>query len=403
MVKYLAEGQDFGPEHFAKEFGFTNSAYDDRATTNRRGRQSDGVMDRPAATEDGTYVGRAHGGRMRRADGGSTGGEGYDDDDMVPSPQDRQRWLRDHPEDRKPSDVPAKSQDRQSGLFRPRARMTNANTADNDRNGADQGEAMPLSRGGRLHRAFGGGATLPPQSSPGQPTGVPEGPGGGGMLGGATITMPAANMAHAADRMVQLGHSMGQRDAMATMGARMPPGATRSLVANPPAHTQGIPGLKDGGRAPHGAAQPHGVLVIIAGKGKGAPAGRMHRADGGDVDYEDQGLGVPMSEDRHPSYGDTYSRDENGTMRKSAIQPAYRKAREAEAERDGYKHGGRLTAAERHALPSKDFALPGGRYPINDANHGRNALARVAQNGSPEEQARVRAAVHRKFPNIGKG
>ena len=46
MVKYLAEGQDFGPEHFAKEFGFTNSAYDDRATTNRRGRQSDGVRSR---------------------------------------------------------------------------------------------------------------------------------------------------------------------------------------------------------------------------------------------------------------------------------------------------------------------------------------------------------------------
>jgi hypothetical protein len=73
--------------------------------------------------------------------------------------------------------------------------------------------------------------------------------------------------------------------------------------------------------------------------------------------------------------------------------------------------GGRLTAAERHKMPSSEFALPGrgeghggkgvGSYPIPDASHGRNALARVAQHGSPDQQKRVRAAVHRKFPNIG--
>ncbi len=66
------------------------------------------------------------------------------------------------------------------------------------------------------------------------------------------------------------------------------------------------------------------------------------------------------------------------------------------------KHGGHLTAAERHKLPGKDFALPGGRYPIEDANHARNALARVSGNGSPEEKAAVRRAVHRKYPGIGK-
>ena len=65
------------------------------------------------------------------------------------------------------------------------------------------------------------------------------------------------------------------------------------------------------------------------------------------------------------------------------------------------KAGGKLTAADRHALPSKDFALPGERYPIEDISHGRNALARVSQHGSPEEKAKVRAAVHRKFPEIG--
>lgn len=66
-----------------------------------------------------------------------------------------------------------------------------------------------------------------------------------------------------------------------------------------------------------------------------------------------------------------------------------------------YARGGRLTAAERHALPGKDFALPGGRYPINDASHARNALSRVSGNGTSEEKAKVRAAVHRKYPDIG--
>jgi hypothetical protein len=65
------------------------------------------------------------------------------------------------------------------------------------------------------------------------------------------------------------------------------------------------------------------------------------------------------------------------------------------------KKGGHLTAKQRHALPSSDFALPGERYPINNPNHARNALARVAQHGSEAEQRTVRAAVHRKYPGIG--
>lgn len=67
----------------------------------------------------------------------------------------------------------------------------------------------------------------------------------------------------------------------------------------------------------------------------------------------------------------------------------------------------KLDAKQRKALPSSDFAIaakaPGsGSYPINDASHARNALSRVAANGSPSEQARVRAKVHAKFPGIGK-
>ncbi len=67
----------------------------------------------------------------------------------------------------------------------------------------------------------------------------------------------------------------------------------------------------------------------------------------------------------------------------------------------GLASGGRLTAADRHALPSKDFALPGERYPIEDNSHARNALARVSQHGSSTEKAAVRSKVHSKFPDIG--
>jgi len=61
-----------------------------------------------------------------------------------------------------------------------------------------------------------------------------------------------------------------------------------------------------------------------------------------------------------------------------------------------------LTATKRDKLKASSFALPGGRYPIHDASHARNALARIAQHGTPAEQKKVRTAVHRKYPNIGK-
>ena len=66
------------------------------------------------------------------------------------------------------------------------------------------------------------------------------------------------------------------------------------------------------------------------------------------------------------------------------------------------KSGGKLTAEARKHISAKNFALPGRRYPIEDASHARNALARVSQHGSPEEKAKVRAAVHRKYPGIGR-
>lgn len=63
----------------------------------------------------------------------------------------------------------------------------------------------------------------------------------------------------------------------------------------------------------------------------------------------------------------------------------------------------KLTSEQRNALPGKSFVFPSSRrYPINDENHARNALARVSQHGSSDEKSRVRAAVHRKYPGIGK-
>lgn len=61
----------------------------------------------------------------------------------------------------------------------------------------------------------------------------------------------------------------------------------------------------------------------------------------------------------------------------------------------------KLTAKGRKEIAPKNFALPGGRYPIEDSSHARNALSRVSQNGSPAEKATVRAKVHAKYPDIG--
>ncbi len=63
----------------------------------------------------------------------------------------------------------------------------------------------------------------------------------------------------------------------------------------------------------------------------------------------------------------------------------------------------KLTKATRSAIPTKSFAGPDRSYPIENASHARNALSRVSQFGNSELKARVRAAVHAKYPGIGKG
>jgi hypothetical protein len=62
----------------------------------------------------------------------------------------------------------------------------------------------------------------------------------------------------------------------------------------------------------------------------------------------------------------------------------------------------KLTTKKRKALKSKDFVFPKTRkFPIEDKAHARDALARAAHKGGAVE-AKVRAAVKKKYPGIGK-
>lgn len=63
----------------------------------------------------------------------------------------------------------------------------------------------------------------------------------------------------------------------------------------------------------------------------------------------------------------------------------------------------KLTAARRNKLPASTFAGPDRSYPIPDASHARNALARASQHAGPALKAKIRAKVHAKFPGIHQG
>ena len=59
------------------------------------------------------------------------------------------------------------------------------------------------------------------------------------------------------------------------------------------------------------------------------------------------------------------------------------------------------TIKNRSRMKNSSFAIPSERkYPIPDISHARNALARVAQHGTPSEQRQVKNAGRRKFPSI---
>ena len=60
----------------------------------------------------------------------------------------------------------------------------------------------------------------------------------------------------------------------------------------------------------------------------------------------------------------------------------------------------KLSSKARNRLPGSVFAGPDRSYPIEDPSHARNALARAAQHASPALQAKIKAKVRRKYPNI---
>lgn len=62
---------------------------------------------------------------------------------------------------------------------------------------------------------------------------------------------------------------------------------------------------------------------------------------------------------------------------------------------------GVLTTDERNKLSDADFALPGRRYPIHNADHAREALAMVSKHGTTREKSIVQQKVKARFPEIG--
>jgi hypothetical protein len=62
----------------------------------------------------------------------------------------------------------------------------------------------------------------------------------------------------------------------------------------------------------------------------------------------------------------------------------------------------KLTTKKRKKLAAKSFVFPKTRkFPIEDKAHARDALSRAAAKGGSVE-AKVRAAVKKKYPSIGK-
>lgn len=93
---------------------------------------------------------------------------------------------------------------------------------------------------------------------------------------------------------------------------------------------------------------------------------------------EDQ-YGDPMAEPPTPEWDDE---GEYGYMGESDLREAP------------------LDADKRNKLPDSAFALSGRRYPIDTPARARAALARVKQFGKEGEEAKVKAAVKKKYPNM---
>ena len=145
---------------------------------------------------------------------------------------------------------------------------------------------------------------------------------------------------------------------------------------------------------------PHKMIDKKSGKAYWADTEDKH------LKYKEMGYVHEAKEPKNCGCGQnpciTYG-EENEKKRKNALQIQKVIGEEELLEKD-------LSAAERRALPNKDFALPGkgegpegkqrGAYPINDKKHARAALAMAAAHASPEKEAKVKAAVKKKYPEI---
>lgn len=209
-IKYIPPGQGF---EFSRDFGFTGSA---------EGRHDAKDHPFPDADEygDGSYVERAKGGRVGLADGGQP---------MMQAP---------------------------TSIMNPQMQQATAPA---------QTPAVPMQpgmkTGGRVRRAMGGPALQAPGQGPGQGPGqVP----GQSPMAHATVSMPAADMAKAAQNIAQASKVAGARSAVGALAQAArnrravpggplggPPAAMMSPVAQAPAAPiqGGIAGLKKGGRA----------------------------------------------------------------------------------------------------------------------------------------------------------
>lgn len=64
----------------------------------------------------------------------------------------------------------------------------------------------------------------------------------------------------------------------------------------------------------------------------------------------------------------------------------------------------KLSAEERSKLKAGDFALPKERaFPMHTVEHARDSLSRSGQDSAPDERAKVKAAIHKRYPQLSRG
>ncbi len=428
-IRHIPDGGDF---EFSKDFGFSGSAV---ARHDARNLPNKAVDDEYG---DGSYVqSRPMGGAqdvraLRRARGGSVGEPDWSAD----------RAAADRIQPAQPSQRPPIGEKSPGKKMGGRIRRATGGSADDDRPGHDQlggdfnsnrvvgtvrratgyknpggsgttttyGPEQPLyahdipiedfnkeSRGGRIKRAMGGPATpaMPPQMPAQNPTQMmPQQPmmARGGRLKkamGGTVDADYEPKMVSSEVGLNAKPNMniragGNRHAYAQGGAAIPGPAPASMQGNPQQAASASPLSQATITMPAPAMAQASAKMLATGAKLGArqAVGQLANA-GQQIAARLRGQGRSAAPE----------------MASPVAQPPPRPEQQGIP---AMKKGGHLTAAERHALPKSDFALPGGRYPIPDRNHAANAKARVSQFGTAKEKTEVNAAVSRKYPGMGR-